>query len=186
MLLVSACIGTFGGIGLLLRPQPAIAQAEPSPASVDPANEAGRLRAEIERLKTLVPDQAHAMEDVGRHFSNLWFAGQAGNWSLAQFYLNETRSHLRWAVRIIPVRKTKAGDIELQGILDAFESSKLDRLQKAIESRDKPAFSESYRQAMSGCYSCHIVSEKPFLCPRMPADPPERIINMDPNARWPE
>jgi hypothetical protein len=30
------------------------------------------------------------------------------------------------------------------------------------------------------------MSEKPFLCPRMPAEPPERIINMDPNARWPE
>ncbi|HKQ38917.1 MAG TPA: hypothetical protein VJ063_12635, partial [Verrucomicrobiae bacterium] len=32
------------------------------------------LRAEMERLKGLVPDQSHAMSDVGDHFANLWFA----------------------------------------------------------------------------------------------------------------
>ncbi len=31
------------------------------------------------------------------------------NWPLANYYLDETLSHLRWAVRIHPVRKTKAG-----------------------------------------------------------------------------
>ena len=35
------------------------------------------------------------MMDVDYHFANLWFAGQSKNWPLAQFYLNETRAHLR-------------------------------------------------------------------------------------------
>jgi len=45
------------------------------------------------------------MADVGAHFTNLWFAGDHANWPLAQFCLDETKSHLRWAVRIIPKRK---------------------------------------------------------------------------------
>ena len=32
---------------------------------------------EVERLKTLVPSQSHGMADVGYHWTNLWFAGQA-------------------------------------------------------------------------------------------------------------
>jgi hypothetical protein len=39
------------------------------------------------------------------HFANLWFAGQKANWPLAEFYWSETRYHLRWAMRIVPVRK---------------------------------------------------------------------------------
>ena len=56
------------------------------------------LQAEIKQLKDLVPDQAHGMSDVGYHCSNLWFAAQAKNWPLADFYLGETISHLHWAV----------------------------------------------------------------------------------------
>ncbi len=44
-------------------------------------------------------------------------AGQRQNWPLAQFYLDETRSHLKWAVRIIPVRKDPAGqDVDLTAL----------------------------------------------------------------------
>jgi len=69
----------------------------------------GELRAEVDRLKGMVPDEAHAMADVGWHFSNLWFAGERENWPLAQFMLNEVRSYMHWAVRIIPVRKISDG-----------------------------------------------------------------------------
>src|SRR5919109_750183 len=78
---------------------------------------------EIEAIKGKLPDQAHAMQDVGYHFSNLWFARQAENWPLAEFYNNEVRSHLHWAVRIIPKRKNSVGqEIDLEAILQAFEN----------------------------------------------------------------
>jgi len=49
---------------------------------------------EVARRRRLVPSQSHAMQDVICHYTNLWFAGQKANWPLAQFYLNETRSHI--------------------------------------------------------------------------------------------
>src|SRR5262249_44424521 len=63
------------------------------------------LKADLEVVTGNLPSQSHTMMDVSYHFTNLWFAGERGNWPLAQFYLAETRSHLRWAVRVIPVRK---------------------------------------------------------------------------------
>jgi len=152
--------------------------------------EVDKLRIEVERLKGLGPDQAHAMADVGYHFANLWLAAGQENWPLADFYLGETRSHLRWAVRIIPVRKTRAGaEVELQGILDSIDKSPgvmLSAVKSAIDQKNTMAFTNAYRQTLEGCYSCHKASEKPFIRPQIPKRPVEHSITMDPDAKWPQ
>ncbi len=158
------------------RPAPA-ADAEPRPQD---------LLARIAALEAVIPDQAHIMADVGEHFTNLWFAGGAGNWPLAEFYLNETRSHLRWAVRAKPIRKDNQGhDINLGNILEAFENSQLTQLKQAIDGKDLRAFERVYRESLTVCYSCHKASDKPYLRPQIPTEPETRIINFDPKADWP-
>lgn len=183
--------------GLVLAAGLALPRSQPLPqtppgsapaASLDVLKEIAVLRAEIEHLKTLVPDQAHAMEDVGYHFANLWFAASEANWPLADFYLAETRSHLRWAVRIRPVRQSQAGDVDLQAILDAVDKTDgvmLSALKTAIDRHDPPAFRTAYRQTIAGCYACHVASEKPFIRPQIPLTLAEHIINLDPEATWP-
>lgn len=174
------------------QPQPAASASPPVSSTNEVAalrGEVEKLRAEVERLKGLVPDQAHAMEDVGYHFANLWFAAEQKNWPLADFYLAETRSHLRWAVRIRPVRQTKAGEVDLKGILDAVDNSEgvmLSAIKKAIEKKDNVAFTNAYRQTIEGCYACHKASEKPFIRPQVPKALAEHIINLDPEAKWPQ
>jgi hypothetical protein len=154
--------------------------------AIDPTSEIASLRAEVEQLKGKAPDQAHAMSDVGYHFANLWFAGQKRNWPLAKFYLDETRSHLKWAVRIIPVRKTKAGDLDLRGILEAVDNSVLSEIQKGIQAEDLSKFTNAYRLSLESCYSCHKAAEKPYLRVQIPEQPESRMINFDPAAKWPE
>ena len=74
-----------------------------------PTADVAELKAEIEALKGMLPSQSHSMVDVEFQFANLWFAGKNQNWPLATFYLNETRSHLNWTVRLRPVRKLSNG-----------------------------------------------------------------------------
>lgn len=167
-----------GGVAPPVTAQPA-GPSTPSAAG-DQSAEVARLKDEIERLKSLVPDQSHVMKDIAYHFSNLWFAGTARNWPLAGFYLNETRSHLRWAVRVRPVRRTSTGEIDLRPILDGFERSLLTTVQKTIDSRDPAAFAKAYRDALAGCYACHQASEKPYLRPRVPEAPEGRMIEFSP------
>jgi hypothetical protein len=147
--------------------------------------EVAKLRSELEQLRGRLPSQSHAMMDVGYHFANLWFAGQSKNWPLAQFYLDETRSHLRWAVRIVPVRRTSAGELDLRGLLEAVDQAGMEEIDKAIVGRDSDAFTAAYRQALVGCYTCHKAADKPYLRPRIPEQPEARIINFDPAATWP-
>jgi hypothetical protein len=158
-----------------------------APAAVaDDAKRAEDLAAEVKALRELVPDQAHIMADVGYHFTNLWSAGKAENWPLADFYLGETKSHLRWAVRAKPVRKDAAGrDFPLLPILEAIENAQFVQMKKAIDGKDRPAFEAVYKDTLTLCYSCHKVADKPYLRPQVPTHPEVGIINFDPRADWP-
>lgn len=171
--------------GLVLFRSPTLAQhPQPTPfaaKSADSKDELGALRAEVSRLKGMAPDQSHAMKDVAYHFGNLWFAGQKTNWPLAEFYWSETRSHLRWAVRIIPVRKDPHGnEIHLTDILDAIDKTSLQQVGDAIKAKDGVKFSDAYKQMLDGCYSCHVASGKPFLRLQVPQEPEVPIIKFEP------
>ena len=175
-----------GLVSSSLLSQPASAQAQAPVVPTNAVNMAA-LQAELAAVKSQLPDQAHAMADVGYHFTNLWFAGQRKNWPLAKFYLDETRSHLNWAVRLKPIRKTSAGlDIDLHGILQSLENTQLAAVRTAIDGKDADKFVSAYRLTLEACYACHKTSEKPYLRPQIPEHPAAPIINFDPGAKWPE
>ena len=155
-------------------------------STVDNA-ELAAIQGEIEKLKGKTPGQAHAMMDVDYHFTNLWFAARSKNWPLADFYWKETQSHMRWAVRIIPVRKDSSGrEIKLAEILQSIEQSPLMQVGATIDKQDLVEFETTYRHTLEGCYACHKAADKPYLRPQVPTRVATTIINFDPQADWPK
>ena len=131
------------------------------------------LKAEIEQLRGQIPGQSHAMTDVDYQFTNLWFAAEARNWPLSVFYLNETRSHISWTVRLRPIRKLANGqDLDLRPLLQAIEQSGLAEIRTALDKQDGTAFKVAYQRTLTECHSCHVASEKPFLRLASPPHPP--------------
>jgi hypothetical protein len=174
-------IGTAGHSLMSVATSKALAQ----PAA--PGLDAAAIAAELEAIKGKLTDQSHVMTDVAYHFTNLWFAVQGGHWDLANFYATETRSHLHWAVRVIPKRKDSAGkEIDLEALLQAFENAPLKQVQDAIAAKDKTAFEKAYRFSLETCYACHKAADKPFLRPQIPTAPAVSNINFDPAATWPK
>ena len=172
-LLITGCAAAV----LFTRPQ-----ASPAQQPTGEAETLAALKTEVERLKGMVPDQSHAMKDVAYHFGNLWFAGTHQNWPLAEFYLAETRSHLRWAVRIIPVRKTPQGqELHLADLLEPLDKSVFKELQETLAAKDVDAFRTKYEQTLSACESCHIAAGKPFLRLQIPKQPEVPIIRFTPD-----
>ena len=142
------------------------------------SEEVAQLKAQNEQLRTLIPSQSHAMLDVAYHFTNLWFAGKHANWPLAQFYFNEARSHILWAIRIVPVRKNGTADVKLAEIFEGFDGTVLSALQKRIEAQDQAGFTVAYRDALAGCNACHTASGKPFLRIVVPDAPEVHIVEL--------
>jgi len=156
-------------------------------ATRPPAPDVAAMQADIAHLKDVVPSQSHSMTDVAYQFSCLWFAGKENNWPLAAFFLNEARQHIRWTIRIRPIRKDLDGNpVDLKGIYDSIDDSVMLRLQQAIVNKDSAQFVRTYKETLVQCYSCHKASGKPYLRPMVPTIPPQTIINFDPNAKWPE
>jgi len=172
-------MGAIVGFGLSQTTRPRIAQA------ADTAPSDGLL-ADVKTLQDKAVDQSHVMVSVAYHFNNLWFAAKSHHWALAEFYWNETRSHLRWAVRVIPIRKDNAGrEVNLPGILEAMENTPLTQLKDAITAKDHERFEAAYKFSLETCYACHKAADKPYLRPRMPDRPAEPMMNFDPEAKWP-
>jgi hypothetical protein len=170
-------LATALGAALLFGSQ-ARAQQGPTPKPGDAGEPQMDLRTIVERL----PDQAHVMTDVAYHFANLWFAADKQNWPLADYYLRQTRAHLKWAVQIHQVRKLSDGtSVDLKAILAAVDKSSLAEVGKAIADKDAVKFKAAYRQTLGGCYTCHAASERPYLRLQIPTAPSASNINFDPN-----
>jgi hypothetical protein len=141
----------------------------------------GAPPADLQRLSTLVPSQAHAMMDVGYHWTNLWFAAEQKNWRLAEFYFNQARGHMQWTILIRPIRKDEQNrDVDLQAIFDALDVSSFAGVKIAIAQKDSAKFVAAYKLALDGCYTCHKASALPFLRPTMPTAPAQGILDFAP------
>ncbi len=172
-------------LGVLSCQAPTVSRTHASDVRAE-NSEAGKLTVELQTIKDRLPDQAHAMQDVANQFTNVWFAGGKRHWELANFYLGETRNHLRWAVRIIPKRKDNAGrEVDLPSILKAMENGPLGHLESVIKAKDAEHFEAAYKLTMENCYACHKAADKPYLRPQIPTGPATQIINFDPSAKWP-
>jgi hypothetical protein len=183
-LLAAGAAGTsiaFLGLALLLGEARGATRPQPGQEGKPVAEEILALKAEVARLKAVVPDQSHAMSDVAYHFTNLWFAVEKENWPLAQFYSDELRSHLKWAVRIIPKRKDAENrEIDLVGILGGLETSTLKILDQCVKERDKPKFAKAYELQIEGCMACHRATNKPYIRLHVPERPDAGIVDFRP------
>jgi hypothetical protein len=107
-------LSSVAGVFLLLtstacRYQPPPAPPAPAPSASAADVDVVALQAEVTRLKGVAPSASVAMADVGFHFTNLWFAGQRGNWPLANYYFSEARNRPRRGVAEIVSGRTILG-----------------------------------------------------------------------------
>ena len=95
-----------------------------------------------------------------RHIK-LWFAGDAGNWPLADYEIDQLKDDFDGVAKLL------GGDIVQQHVGGAVS-----RLEKAIESKDHEAFVSAFDGLSAGCNACHhtldhafIVIQRPVLLP---------------------
>jgi hypothetical protein len=139
---------------------------------------------ELDQLQARV-----AMVAVDYHASNLWFAGKAENWPLAEYYWTQTLNHVRLSVEVkgTPDRDDQQGNqAALAKVVTAIENSPDMQVGAAIEKKDLRQFLVSYRSLLEGCYACHKAAGMPYLKPRVPVPPASSIITVDANAPWPQ
>jgi hypothetical protein len=119
-----------------------------------------------------VLDFKPAMDDLmtmlmqPRHIK-LYYAGQAKNWTLAAFELNELRGALARIGRTIPIYRK----ISVDEAVAAIFTDKLKAVDAAIKAADPAQFTAAYGEMTGACNACHQAMEHPFLKIKVPDAP---------------
>ena len=87
-----------------------------------------------------------------RH-AKLWFAGQAANWSLASYELDELHEGLDDAATYHPTHKD--APLPIPALIAKIMTDPLQQLEKAIKAHDGSAFIQAFDATTEACNSCH-------------------------------
>jgi hypothetical protein len=111
-------------------------RAQPAPAQEEPYQ----------------PSLSDIMAKQQERHIKLWFAGQAGNWPLADYEIGELGDGFD------DVGKMLGGDIVKQHV-----GAALGALQKAVEAKDSAAFAAAFDKLSGGCNACHHTLDHAFI-----------------------
>ena len=117
----------------------------------------------------VILDFKPAMDDLmtmlvqPRHIK-LYFAGQAKNWTLAAFQLNELRQALARIGRTIPNYRNIGVDTAVAAIF----SDKAKEVDAAVKAADPAQFTAAYGEMTAACNACHQGMEHSFLVIKVP------------------
>jgi hypothetical protein len=117
----------------------------------------------------VILDFKPAMDDLmtmlvqPRHIK-LYYAGQAKNWKLAGFQLDELRAALARIGRTIPTYRNIGVDTAVAAIF----TDKLKAVDAAIKVADPAQFAVTYGEMTGACNACHAGMEHPFLVIKVP------------------
>jgi hypothetical protein len=123
----------------------------------------GRRTFTVEELSRLTPGLGTIMPEIGTRTWKLYYAAQAGNWTMAQFQVGEIRGLM---LRGAFTRPAYEGD--LKSFVDDFVSQVSD----AVEKKDFPAFDESFKAMVSMANEFHDGVDHGFIVWKLPDNPP--------------
>jgi hypothetical protein len=95
-----------------------------------------------------------------RHIK-LWFAGQGGNWPLADYEIGKLKDGFE------DVNRQLGGDTVEKAV-----GGPVAALEKAIESKDRGSFTRAFDELAAGCNSCHRTLDHAFISIQRPSSQP--------------
>ena len=117
----------------------------------------------------VILDFKPAMDDLmtmlvqPRHIK-LYYAGQAKNWQLAAFQINELRGALARIGRTIPNYR----NINVDTAVASIFADKLKAVGDAVKAADLSQFNTAYGEMTAACNDCHKGMEHSFLVIKVP------------------
>ncbi len=103
-----------------------------------------------------------------RH-AKLWYAGQAGNWKLADYELDELREGFDDVVRYHPTHKDSP--LPLSSLVPKIMDEPMKSLREAVRSKDGDGFDAAYDDLTEACNACHRATNFEFNVVRRPESP---------------
>jgi hypothetical protein len=112
-----------------------------------------------EKTAAYTPGLGEIMTQISTRHAKLWFAGQAKNWQLAGYELDELLEGFADANTYHPQHK----DIKaIPDLIKAYMDAPLQQLEQAIKQQNPVLFASSYDALTDGCNACHQTTQFGF------------------------
>ena len=102
---------------------------------------------------TYAPELGEIMSATQMRHIKLWFAGQAGNWPLAAYELDELEEGFDDVVKFHPIHKDAPAPIS--ELLPQMTANPLKELDRAISAKDSRQFVAAFDALTGACNACH-------------------------------
>lgn len=110
--------------------------------------------------ETYVPGLGEIMMQTSVRHAKLWFSGEAGNWALAEYELDELAEGFEDAGKYHPIHKSSS--MPLPALIAQTMDKPMQDLRTAIKSKDRGAFVRQYNVLTAACNVCHTASNFSF------------------------
>jgi hypothetical protein len=132
-------------------------------------NDSHHLQVQIDSLQkkldnTYKPGLGEFMSDIQVHHAKLWFAGQAGNWNLADFETKEIRE----AIDNIQSYCSDRPEVVSLPMIKA----PLDSIDAAVQKKSSVQFKNAFILLTNTCNNCHRATKHAFNVIQIPGTPP--------------
>ncbi|MEA2870474.1 MAG: hypothetical protein QOH67_450 [Hyphomicrobiales bacterium] len=126
------------------------------------------LAAQAQPKEPFTPGLGEIMTLQQMRHLKLWFAGQAGNWPLADYELDELKEGYEDIVKYFPTKD----DVPTGPMASAVIEKEVAELNKAIEAKNAKQFAAAFEKLTASCNACHQSSKKPFIVVQRPTANP--------------
>lgn len=146
--------------------------APPITAATNDRAQIEALQKELAQLKKSAyhPELGEQMLGIQIRHARLWFSGQAGNWNLAAFELQELKEAFEAVVQQNP-DDANFQPQRLADILPAMTHAPIRALRDAIDHNSKAEFVKAYDGLSAACTGCHKAAGIDFLVIQRPKTP---------------
>jgi hypothetical protein len=102
---------------------------------------------------TAAPGLGEIMSANQMRHAKLWFAGQAGNWKLAAYEVDELEEGFDDVIRFHPTHKDAPAP--LSELVPAMMTGPIGQLRSAIAAKDGARFEQAFDVLTDACNACH-------------------------------
>lgn len=117
-----------------------------------------------------VPGLGEFMSATQMRHSKLWFAGQAQNWALAAYEIDEIKEGFDDIIKYHPIHE--GTPIPIKEILPKLTAGPLARLQSAVAAKKPAEFVAAFKLLTAACNDCHQAENHGFNVITLPTTNP--------------
>jgi hypothetical protein len=111
------------------------------------------------------PGLVEIMITTQSHHAKLWYAGNAQNWELADYQVDELKEGLEDAAKLIPDYK----GVPVGSMIENLMMPPIAEVESAVKARDRTKFAAAYDKLTGACNACHEGSKRGFIVIQRPA-----------------